>query len=426
MARYSNDIYEAIRHRRVNNEGWESIAANNALNPDGISADALRLRYARWGQKRKATIEAGTVGVEVSGQLVSLEHLYDEFGIDEEQWDVQRVVVNGWGENRQAKAWLKPRTLERDLELIKEQLEAMQKASPRRKRIRHPRIKDGHLLELALFDQHFGMLAWGPEVRGAPYDIKIARRLYMAAFERLAATAQVFPIERILLPIGNDLMHVDMLAPSPVGGKSRGIGTTTAGTPQDVDTRYKKMFTIVRETIVEAIEHAKQIAPVDVVIIPGNHDAQRSFYLGDSLYSWFRNDPNVTIDNGPSSRKYYDYGTVLLGFTHGKEHESPRKKESLPMVMAVEQSEKWAASTWREWHLGHQHAKRDVSFEALEEFGKVRVRVIPSLVTEDEWHFQNCYKHQRAAEAYIWHPTAGFTGLFSVNVMDDYENELAK
>lgn len=404
MSRYD---WVKIRSQRVNNTLWEDIAKEY-----DVTKDTIRGAYSRYQSQRTDIGHDGTI---VSGQITSLEELYDEFGINEERWDVQRVVVNGWGENRQAKAWLTPRTLERDLDLITQQMIDAGKHSPSPKPVRYKRVQGGHLLELAVFDQHFAMLAWGPEVDGDPWDSKLAEKMYLDAMARLAATAQVFPIKRILVPLGNDLMHVDALAKDGSGA------TTTRGTGQDVDTRYKKMFTTVRKTVVRAIDNLKQIAPVDILIVPGNHDEHRMFYLGDSLEAWYRNDENVNVDNSAPTRKYYSYGEVLLGFVHGKEFETPKKKESLLGVMATERPHAWANSTWREWHLGHQHSKKELSYQPVEEFRGMRVRTIPALVTEDVWHYQQPYRHQRAAEAYLWHPKAGFTGMFSVNVFKDNE-----
>jgi hypothetical protein len=73
-------------------------------------------------------------------------------------------------------------------------------------------------------------------------------------------------------------------------------------------------------------------------MVPGNHDYERNFYLGDSLEGWFYNNPNVTVDNSANPRKYYKYGQVLIGYTHGNEE----KVTDLPLIMAHERSTDWA------------------------------------------------------------------------------------
>jgi hypothetical protein len=53
----------------------------------------------------------------------------------------------------------------------------------------------------------------------------------------------------------------------------------------------------------EVIDKCASIAPVDVIIIPGNHDEERTFYMGDALACRYEGNPNVTVDNSPKTRK---------------------------------------------------------------------------------------------------------------------------
>jgi hypothetical protein len=75
-----------------------------------------------------------------------------------------------------------------------------------------------------------------------------------------------------------------------------------------------------------------QVAPVDVLIVPGNHDRERMFYAGAALECWYHGSPNVLVDNGAQLRKYYSLGKNLIGFTHGSEE----KFTMLPGIMAHE------------------------------------------------------------------------------------------
>ncbi len=242
------------------------------------------------------------------------------------------------------------------------------------------------------------MYAWNEEA-GCNYDLKIAKRLFMDSVMKLAQRATMFPVEMIVLPIGNDLLHVDY----PIAGKG---GTTSKGTPMDVDTRYKKMFREARIMLVEAIEFLKLIAPVHVIVVPGNHDKERVFCLGDSIEAWYHNDNRVTINNEATARKYMVYGSTLIGYTHGSEE----KVANLPQIMADEERIAWADTTWHEWHIGHTHAKQ----EKMTEIGAVRIITVPSIAPGDEWHNRKGYHHVRAAESYLYEISAGYSGSFSV------------
>ena len=151
--------------------------------------------------------------------------------------------------------------------------------------------------------------------------------------------------------------------------------------------------------------------------MPGNHDEERVFYLGDALECWYHNNKNVHIDNGAISRKYYNFGRVLLGFTHG-DAETTKK---LPSLMQFEVPKLWGDSIYREWHTGDKHHKTDFVIEVDEHVGIV-IRILRSLVPADAWTFNHGFVgSQRAAEAFLWHPDNGLIAQFTAGVdMDEY------
>ncbi|MBK8609093.1 MAG: hypothetical protein IPL84_03900 [Chitinophagaceae bacterium] len=156
-------------------------------------------------------------------------------------------------------------------------------------------------------DLHFDKLAWGKET-GKDWDMKISSSLYMKAIDDLVSKASVYSVEKILYPVGNDMFNSDTID-----------NTTTKGTKQIVDGRWKKSFVLARKLIVSAALKLSKIAPVDIMIVPGNHDEQKTFYLGDALECRFYNDANVNVDNTPTMRKYFKYGKTLIAYTHGKD-----------------------------------------------------------------------------------------------------------
>ena len=264
---------------------------------------------------------------------------------------------------------------------------------------RKPRYKLGrqYLFEVDFPDLHFGKLAWGEE-SGDDYDVKIAREMALSALDTLLGFAAHYKVGRILMPIGNDFFNVD--------NKSN---TTTHGTPQQEDTRWQKTFRLGRQLCVEMIDRCAMIAPVDVLVVPGNHDEERSFYLGDALQSWYHNCKFVSVDNSAKKRKYYPFGRNLIGFTHGY-HE---KFEKLPFIMPVEVPKLWAASDFREWHLGDKHHKKDLLYRTEDKNG-VTIRLLRSLSATDSWHFDKGYiGGVRAAEAFLWDRERGLVGQFN-------------
>ena len=276
----------------------------------------------------------------------------------------------------------------------------LKKGAPVYKKHVYKEFNDPVMLEANLFDFHFGKLTWGKET-GENYDLKIAKKLFINCIDKLINYAKMFQVERILFPIGNDFFNVNSSA-----------ATTFMGTPQTEDDRWKKTFVEGWKLLQRALGQLSQVAPVDVIVIPGNHDYESSFYLGEVLNAVNCNNPNVSVDNSPPLRKYYKYGNNLIGFTHGKDE----KINDLPLIMANERSVEFAMCKYREWHLGDKHHKKDIKWLATEEIKGVTVRILRSLSTTDQWHYQKGYVGNiRAGEGFIWHKKNGLICNLSVN-----------
>jgi hypothetical protein len=178
------------------------------------------------------------------------------------------------------------------------------------------------------------------------------------------------------------------------------------------------MFTTYWRECQWAADQMKVRAPVKIIVVPGNHDRQSAYCIGEVLGAWYAgsNDTAVTVDNRHRLRKYHRYGATLLGFTHGSEE----KQSDLPLIMANEAKEDWALTMHHEWHTGHLHKAKETRYTAADSFGGVRVRILPSLSGHDAWHFSKGYNSERrAAESYLFHYRTGYAGHFSSNVMPE-------
>jgi len=272
--------------------------------------------------------------------------------------------------------------------------------------------KEKNMLEVSIFDLHIGKLAWGGETF-ENYDVKIARERFLGSIQKLLQNASGFNFERILFPVGNDFFNSDTME-----------NTTTKGTPQDEDLRWQKTFKVGVRLLVDAINMLKQTGvPVDVVVVPGNHDFERSYYMGSYLEAWFKDDPTVDINNHASPRKYYIYGNLLLGLTHGSEE----KEASLPMLMAtdIESKPYWTDTKFHEWHLGHIHRKRTVQYDInksrlLNEDLGVTIRYLSSLTGTEEWHHKRGYVGSiKAADGFVWNHDFGLVAHLNTNLILD-------
>jgi hypothetical protein len=253
----------------------------------------------------------------------------------------------------------------------------------------------GNMLEINIPDVHFGKLAWPDETGYEPYDIKIASVMYQRAVRALIDRTKGTKYEQVLYVIGNDMLNADDLE-----------GRTTSGTQVTNDARYHKVFSVVRTTVIWAIEELRKIAPIKVLVVAGNHDQLSSWHLGDSVQCYFHAYKDVIVENSPRQRKYHEFGTVMLGFTHGDKG----SLEDYPLLMATEQPEMFGRTKFREMHTGHTHRTK------LDEKHGVRVRVLPALCPADDWHSENSYVgNLRNAEAYTWSRKEGLTGITIFN-----------
>jgi len=194
--------------------------------------------------------------------------------------------------------------------------------------------------------------------------------------------------------------------------------------PKDEDLRWQKTFSVGVRLLVDAINMLRETGvPVDVLVIPGNHDFERSYYMGSYLEAWFKNDAAVNINNHASPRKYYRYGNTLLGLTHGGEE----KETSLPMLMAtdVESKPMWSETKFHEWHLGHIHRKRTVKYEInksrpLNEDLGVTIRYLSSLTGTEEWHHKKGFVgSNKAADGFVWNHEFGLVAHLNTNLVLD-------
>ena len=355
------------------------------------------------------------------GHIKTLKQLLEKCEVDLENWSVKEQKVNKWDvtswkngnpqtiENFQVKATLQKRVENinrKDIEkLFKENIN---KYSPPSFINNVETInKSNNLLEICLFDTHFNKYVWHEETDDR-YDVEIAEKRFLNAITTFVDRAKGFGFNKILFPIGNDFFNSD------------GMGNlTTAGTPQDNQLLWHQAFRRGVKLIKDAIYLLKQNGvSVDVLIIPGNHDYANSFYLGEYLSAWFKDDELVFIDNSPNPRKYYSYGEVLLGFTHGSEE----KRDSLPMLMANEKN-LWAKSKYREWHLGHFHRKKNFKHTILhkglevDEEDGMTIRYLSSLAGTDSWHNKKGYiTNQKAGDGFIWGAKEGLMAHININV----------
>jgi len=250
-----------------------------------------------------------------------------------------------------------------------------------------PEFQEPIAYEISLPDIHYG--------KEVGDTLEVLEDEYMYRVKSLIDKAEGLDVERIILPIGNDGMNSE--------GYSR---ATTKGTPQQDCAEWQQTFVGYCALIVRAIKYLSSFAPVDVVVVQGNHDFERMFYAGEFLHAYFRNNTTVTVDNSLNTRKYYQYGVNMIMYTHGDKE----KPAEMPLIMATERPMMFAESKFREVHCGHLHK------EMVNEYRGIKVRFIPSICKNDSWHKAMGYEAKRVAQAHIWNKSTGYEGYLQTNL----------
>ena len=259
--------------------------------------------------------------------------------------------------------------------------------SPKISKIKREKLKDPIVYEVSLPDIHYGKMV--------DETLEGLENNFMHCVVDLVEKARGLQIEKFLLPIGNDGMNSEGMR-----------GTTTKGTPQQDLAGWKDTFRGYWTLIVRAVDYLQEIAPVHLTVVSGNHDYERMFYAGDVIAGWYRENKNVIVDNSYEARKYFEYGNNMIMFTHGDKE----KAADMPLIMATEQPEMFARCTSRETHCGHLHK------EMVNEYRGIKVRFLPSICSNDDWHKSMGYEAKRTAQAHIWSKTRGYEGYLQTNI----------
>src|SRR5439155_17261514 len=80
------------------------------------------------------------------------------------------------------------------------------------------------------------------------------------------------------------------------GVQTCALPISTSGTQVESDVRHEKTYVTVRTLLIQAIEKLRHLAAkVKVVVVPGNHDHNATWHLGDSLEVYFSKYDDVKI-----------------------------------------------------------------------------------------------------------------------------------
>lgn len=258
--------------------------------------------------------------------------------------------------------------------------------------------------EIALYDTHFGKFAWGKETMQGNWDNDIAKRVYLKGCEGGLNHITRYNPSKIFFVLGNDFMHAENISAT----------TPMSGNHLEVDGRFPKIASMAMQTIIEAINMCRSVAPVEIKWIPGNHDQTSSFWLSLIMDAYYKNDKYITVDNTPSHKKATLWGNLLVSWIHNAA--GRRQMASVNMIPQL-WPELWSKSIYRELHVGHHHKKNQTKIIPIETVGGTVIRQIPALSRIDYWHADNLFMDAvPAGESLLWSKKDGVVAHYTTNI----------
>lgn len=331
----------------------------------------------------KETADGASIEYEGRQSITSEEQAIAFFQIDTERWVVRELQHRSWDvttksgsvyTNYYTSVKLAPR--KKTFEQIKRQL---REAVPRiNLKVKHRSVK-GLVCEMMITDLHMGKMGFDPETMEFMWSPEQATEVYYNAINHFVNNCPD-KIAYILLPTGNDLLNINS-----------DTNTTKRGTPQMTGEFFQRLFTFTRKMVSHTIDTlVSQVAPVHVKMIPGNHDEDAVFHLGDALLARYESQPHIHIDNELIRRKWHRFGQNLIGWDHGHNF---RFNEAYKAV-SQDCPRDFGETKYRYFRLGHLHKNmRSETWQGktLDEINGVEVEICPALTPTDAWHYKNLY-----------------------------------
>ena len=334
------------------------------------SADGVRgkrLRYlAKHGAKQEESNGVPVAVIPKGHKVKAVSSLVDADGVLVMQWIKTNAEQQQWQEIVNA-------VLERIPHLI----------TPRKPVLRMVSHANDLLALYPLADLHIGLYASALD-GGADWRLADTVALVKASIDDLIARTP--KAARAVVANLGDFGHTDNLVNR----------TPKSAAPLDADGRLIEIAQAEMECAVYTIDRvAQHHENVLVVWQSGNHDEATALVLQTALATVYRHDARIDVHQSGKRTHVIQHGRVALGFTHG----DTIKPKNLPLLMANDYPDIWAATRFRVWHTAHRHHLE------VEEFVGCIVETHQSPAPRDSWHEQQGYRslHSMVSVVYDMH-----------------------
>lgn len=290
--------------------------------------------------------------------------------------------------------------VEREQQLF---LESIRKQAPK---VQKRPVPNKNLAIPCNFDVHIGKLC---EVirTGRDYTPDVAISRVLEGMTDQVRDFKHFGVTDVLIPMGNDIVHVD-----------NNNNSTTSGTHQDTYGSVESQIRLAAELYIRVItEYAKRYN-VWLCHVHSNHDRVAGWSVSQIVAAYFHNHSRVSAHEASMSqvwRKYFVFGNSLIMFHHGES-----KEEKLLGAIKQEAGSALAQVNRIYCYQGHTHhktvSKRGMNTEVnlekdhsgvtvIKSGGRaeniLHVETIRSPSEPDDWHGRSLFLNLPAVETFI-------------------------
>jgi hypothetical protein len=331
-------------------------------------------------------------------QSKDINYVLKAHGFDNKSWELVSAKNNIWNVYSKqdgistlysSKITVKPIALDITSELVEEWFNKLdRKYSIPKINVTTDYLTGDKLLLLDISDLHLNLQA-SMFTTGNEYNCDIAEKLFFYVINDVLSRTSTYKFNKLIFTIGGDMINGDNLA-----------GTTTRGTPQSSELHLFDAYERLCGMTVKAIDMLKEIAPIDVVYVAGNHDLTVGFKLSKYIDAWFRNEDRVNVDYSPLPRKYIVFGKTLFVFAHDG------NVKTLPRTIADEARQHWSSIDTTEVFLQHLHSE-----QVLLEDSNMRIQRLPTISAKSEWAVSKGYNSKRQCKSFIFDKEDGMTDI---------------
>lgn len=416
MNRVIKELGDSVQKRKIT---WQQAA--NIINKQfsiELSSEALRKKYERLPKDMESFDEEeltlygdGSVEPRVIVNLSkeeksSPEKVLAKMGYDIRNWKLEKLQISAYQQHTKEQTTkdmyaVKARLIPiNKTELTPEECAQIaqtifqQAITPLKiKECTSKELDDDKLMEDPGIELHLGKMAWEGDT-GQNYDKNIAIARFNDILSNRVRLQEREKCGKLLVLVGNDFFNSDNVD-----------ATTTKGTPQTNDLRWKKMFIIGLELYKKYFDTLiPMFHDIEVRLVEGNHDKMASFYLYQSLKQAYGKQANFS-DNYKEVQ-CCQFGDVAIFFSHG-DVKGKQGLDRLIRSIPTEFYKEWGTSKFRELHLAHLHSEHVVDDES----GMITRRNGAPTGT-DQWHYEERYFSTQKQQTYIWHK---YDGLLDIN-----------